>query len=84
MVGAFLGLVIGGVVTAVKKNFIDMFQNGFSVVKDISPLLLLVLSFSAHRHWVAGVVAAIVFAVANLVIVIKEHWTEIVTFLSGL
>lgn len=33
---------------------------------------------------VAGVVAAIVFAVANLVIVIKEHWTKIGTFLSGL
>ena len=29
-----IGLVIGGAITAV-KNFINMFQNGFSVVKDI-------------------------------------------------
>ena len=83
-----IGLVIGGVVTAV-KNFIDMFQNGFSAVKDvimgigiaIAAVGAVILGAPAV---VAGIVAAIVFAVANAVILIKEHWTEILTFFSGL
>lgn len=83
-----IGLVIAGIMTAV-KNFIDMFTNGFSVVKDI--LMGIGIAIAAvgavilgAPAAVAGVVAAIVYAIANLVIVIKEHWTEIGSFLSGL
>ena len=83
-----IGLVIGGAITAV-KNFIDMFQNGFSLVKDILMGVGIALAavgavILGAPALIAGVVAAIVFAGANLVIVIKEHWTEIGTFLSGL
>ena len=72
-----IGLVIGGVITAA-KNFIDMFQNGFSVVKDILMGVGIALAavgavILGAPALVAGVVAAIIFAVANLVIVIKEH-----------
>ena len=71
------------------KNFIDMFQNGFSVIKDILmgvgiALPLLGQSFLVLRHWLQAWWSRLSFAVANLVIVIKEHWTEIGTFLSGL
>ena len=66
-----------------------MFQNGFSVVKDILMRVGIALAavgavILGAPALVAGVVAAIVFAVANLVIAVKEHWTEIGTFLSGL
>ena len=83
-----IGMIISGVVIAV-KNFVDMFVNGFSVVKDILMGVGIALAavgavILGAPALVAGIVAAIVFAVANLVIVIKEHWTEIGTFLSGL
>ena len=83
-----IGLVIGGAITA-GKNFIDMFRNGFSLVKDILMGVGIALAavgavILGAPALIAGVVAAIVFAGANLVIVIKEHWTEIGTFLSGL
>ena len=83
-----IGMIISGVVIAV-KNFVDMFVNGFSVIKDILMGVGIALAavgavILGAPALVAGIVAAIVFAVANLVIVIKEHWTEIGTFLSGL
>ncbi|MEI3219699.1 MAG: hypothetical protein V8S08_08935 [Lachnoclostridium sp.] len=60
------------------KNSIDMFQNGFSVVKDILMGVGIALAavgavILGAPALVASVVAAIIFAVANLVIVIKEH-----------
>ena len=76
-----IGAIIAGVVLAV-KNFVDMFMNGFSVVKDILMGIGITLAavgavILGAPALIAGVVAVIVFAVANLVIVIKEHWTEI-------
>lgn len=87
---AFAGIasIIGGAILAV-KNFIDMFQNGFSAVKDVLMGIGIALAavgavMLGAPALIAGVVAAIVFAVANAVILIKEHWTEILTFFSGL
>lgn len=82
-----IGLVVGGVITAV-KSFIDMFSNGFSVVKDVIMGIGIALAaigavILGAPALVAGIVAAIGFVVANLVILIKEHWQELGDFLSG-
>ena len=85
---AGVGALIGGAVLAV-TNFVDMFQNGFSVVKDvlmgigiaIAAVGAVILGAPAA---VAAVVAGIVFAVANLALAIKEHWNEILSFLQAI
>lgn len=79
---AGIAMVIGGAIIAV-KNFVDMFQNGFSVVKEV--LMVVGIAIAAVGAVILGapiavaaVVAGIIAAVATLVIVIKEHWDEIV------
>ncbi len=80
--------VIGGAVLAV-TSFFDMLQNGFSWLKEalmvagiaIAAVGAVILGAPAL---VAGVIAGIVAAVATLVIVIKDHWTQIVDFFTGL
>lgn len=76
-----IGSVIGGAILAV-SNFVDMFKNGFSVVKDI--LMGVGIAIAAvgavilgAPATVAAVIAGIVFAVANLAIAIKENWEQI-------
>lgn len=83
---------VGAVVTGLylsMKNFIDMFQNGFSVMKEILMGVGVTLTaigsvLLGAPALVSAVVAGIVFVVANLVIAIKGHWTEIFTFLTQL
>ena len=83
-----IGTVVTGVILAV-TNFVDMFKNGFSVVKDI--LMGLGIALAAVGAVILGAPAAvaaavggIVFAVAILVMAIKQHWDEILSFVSEL
>lgn len=86
----FAGIIaiVGGVAMAV-KNFVSMFQNGFSVIKSILMGIGIALAavgavILGAPAAVAAVIAAIVYAVANLVVVVKEHWQDICTFLTSL
>lgn len=83
---AGVGSIITGAILAV-TNFVDMFQNGFSVVKDILMGVGIALTavgavILGAPATVAAAIAGIVFAVANLVIVIKEHWDQISEFIK--
>lgn len=87
---AFGGIsaVIGGSILAI-TSFVDMFQNGFSIIKEI--LMGLGIAIAAvgavilgAPAVVAAVVAGIVAAVATLVIVIKDNWEQIGEFFSGI
>lgn len=83
---AGVGSIIGGAILAI-TNFVSMFQNGFSVVKDILMGVGIALAavgavILGAPAVVAAVVAGIVFAVANLVILIKEHFNQIVSFIQ--
>ena len=80
--------VIGGAIMAV-TNFFDMLKNGFSWMKEI--LMVIGTAIAAvgavilgAPALVAGVIADIVAAVATLVVVIKDHWTQIVEFFKNL
>ena len=85
---AGVGSIIAGAILAV-TNFVDMFRNGFSIIKDILMGVGIALAavgavLIGAPVAVAAAVAGIVYAVANLVILIKEHFDEIVTFLQSL
>lgn len=79
-----IGSVLSGATIAV-TNFVDMFVNGFSWVKEalmvvgtaLAAVGAIILGAPAA---VAGVVAAIIAAVGTLVVVVKEHWDQIVVF----
>lgn len=83
-----IGLVIGGITTAV-KNFFDMWENGWSVVgeilKDIGIALAavgaVILGVAAAP---AAIVAAIVAAVSSIVILIHDNWDAVSGFFSNL
>ena len=82
-----IGAVLAGVAMAV-TNFVDMFRNGFTAVKEILMTVGIALAavgavILGAPAAVAGVVAGIVWAVSNLVILIKNHWNEIWEFLTG-
>lgn len=85
---AGVGSIIAGAILAV-TNFVDMFRNGFSIIKDILMGVGIALAavgavLIGAPAAVAAAVAGIVYAVANLVILIKEHFDEIVAFLQSL
>lgn len=85
---AGVGLLIGGAVLAV-TNFVSMLKNGFSWVNEalmvvgiaIAAIGAVILGAPAA---VAAVIAAIVAVVATAVVLIKQHWSEIVTFFQNL
>lgn len=81
-----IAAVISGVVMAV-TSFVDMFVNGFNAIKEVIMTIGIALAavgavILGAPALVAGVVAGIVWAVANLVIIIKQHWTEISQFFA--
>lgn len=85
---AGIGSIIAGVWTAV-TNFVDMFINGFSWIKEILMVVGIALTavgaiILGAPALVAGIVAVVVAAVASLIIVIKDHWTQICDFFSNL
>lgn len=78
--------IIGGAILAV-KNFVDMWVNGWDVIKTILEALGIALAavgaiILGAPALVAGVVAGIIFAVSQLAIVIHQHWDEISSWLS--
>ena len=81
-----IGLIIGGLVTSVIA-FVDMWNNGWSVigeiVKDIGIALAAVgaILLGAPAA-IAGIVAAIAAVLSSLAIVIHENWDEIKEWLS--
>lgn len=83
---AGIGSLIGGSVLAV-ANFVDMFRNGFDTIKEILMGVGVALAavgavILGAPALVAGIVAGIVFAVANLAIAIKQHWDQILAFIQ--
>ena len=83
-----IGLIIGGVFTAV-KNFVDMFINGFSWIKEI--LMVVGVAIAAvgaiilgAPALVAGIIAAIIAAIGTLVVVIKDNWAAISAWFKSL
>lgn len=77
-----IGMVIGGAITAV-KNFFDMWKNGWSGLKTILEALGIALAaigavLLGAPALVAAIVGAAIFAVSQIVIVIHDHWDEIV------
>lgn len=85
---AGIGSIIAGAVLAV-TNFVDMFVNGFNAIKEVLMLVgialvavgVVILGVPAL---VAAVVAGIVAAVATAVVLIKEHWDQIVEFFKSI
>lgn len=80
--------IIGGVVLAVKE-FVDMWKNGWSLIKTILEAVGIALVaigaiILGAPALVAGIVAGIVFVVSQLVIVIKEHWEGFSQFFINL
>ncbi len=80
--------VVVGAATAI-KNFVDMWVNGFSLVKDIIMGVGVALAavgavILGAPALVAAIVAGVVYAVANLVLLVKEHFEEIKAFLATL
>lgn len=77
-------LIIGGAITAV-SSFIDMWKNGWSLLKTIFEAIgIALIAIGAiilgAPAAVAAIVAAIVFVVSQLAILIKQHFDEIVDF----
>lgn len=86
--------IFGGVMSIVSgaitffSNFIAMLVNGFSWVNEIlmivgAALVAVGAILLGAPALVAGIVAGIVAAVSTLVVLIKEHWNAIWTFLQN-
>lgn len=85
---AGIGSIIAGAILAV-TNFIDMFVNGFSAIKEVLMVVGIALAavgavILGAPALVAAAIAAIVAAVATAVVLIKEHWDQIVDFFKGI
>lgn len=81
-----IGAVIGGSILAIKE-FIDMWVNGWDIIKTILEALGIALAavgavILGAPAAVAAVVAGIVFAVSQLVILLHDHWEEISKWFS--
>ena len=84
---AGIGAVLGGAVLAV-KNFFDMWKNGWSVLKTIFEAIGIALAaigavILGAPALVAGVIAGIVFAISQIVIVVHDNWDSIKSWWSG-
>lgn len=85
---AGIGSIIAGAILAV-TNFVDMFVNGFSAVKEALMVVGIALAavgavILGAPALVAAAIAGIVAAVATAVVVIKEHWDQIVEFFQSI
>lgn len=80
-------LIITGAVTAV-KSFFDMWKNGWSVLKTILEALGITLTaigaiILGAPAAIAAIVAGVVFAVSQIVILVKDHWEQICEVLGN-
>mgnify|MGYP002624040938 CR=1 FL=1 len=81
-----IGLVIGGLTLSV-SSFVDMWKNGWNLIKTILEGLGIALAgigavLLGAPALVTAVVAGIVFAVSQLAIAIHDHWDEIKAWLG--
>ena len=81
-----IGAIIGGSILAIKE-FVDMWVNGWDIIKTILEALGIAIAavgavILGAPALVAGVVAGIVFAVSQLAILIHQHWDEISKWFS--
>lgn len=80
--------LVAGIAMAI-TNFFSMLKNGFSWLKEILMVIGIALAavgavILGAPATVAAVVAAIVAAVMTAIVLIKEHWSEIVQFFKDL
>lgn len=80
-------LIITGAITAV-KSFFDMWENGWSVLKTILEALGVTLTaigaiILGAPAAIAAIVAGVVFAVSQIVILVKDHWEQICKVLGN-
>lgn len=85
---AGIGSIIAGAILAV-TNFVDMFVNGFSAIKEVLMVVGIALAavgavILGAPALVAAAVAGIVAAVATAIVLIKEHWDQIVEFFQSI
>ena len=81
-------LVISGIATAF-GNFFSMLKDGFSWVKEILMIIGIALAavgavILGAPAAVAAAIAAVVAVVLTAIVLIKEHWNEIVQFFKDL
>ena len=79
--------ILGGAIIAV-KNFFDMWENGWSILKTIFEAIGIALAaigavILGAPALVAGVIAGIVFAISQIVIVVHDNWDAIKSWWSG-
>ena len=79
--------ILGGAIIAV-KNFFDMWENGWSILKTIFEAIGIALAaigavILGAPALVAGVIAGIVFAISQIVIVVHDNWDSIKSWWSG-
>lgn len=85
---AGIGLIIGGIVLAV-KNFVKMWEEGFNCINEIGVILggvlitigLIVAGVAALP---AVIIGAIVVAITTIAVLIHDHWEEIKEKFSGI
>lgn len=73
--------ILGGLILAVKE-FVDMWKKGWSVIKTILEAIGLALAavgavILGVSAWWAALIAAIIFVITQLVIVIHDNWDAI-------
>lgn len=83
-----IGLIIGGLVLSVTQ-FVDMWKNGWNIIGEILKdlgigLMAIGAILLGAPASVAGIVAAIAAVLSTLVIVVHEHWDEIVAWTKDL
>lgn len=81
-----IAAIIGGAILAVKE-FVDMWKDGWDIIKTILEALGIALAavgavLLGAPAAVAAAVAGIVFAVSQLAILIHQHFEEIVSFIK--
>lgn len=79
--------IVSGAVIAV-KNFFDMWNNGWSILKTIFEAMGLALAalgavILGAPALVAGIVAGIIFAISQLAIVVHDNWEAIKSWFAG-
>lgn len=83
-----VGSAIGGSILAV-SSFVDMWQNGWNILSTIFEALGLAIAaigatlLGLVSGPVAAVVAGVIFAVSQIVILVKDNFNEIVDFIGG-
>ena len=85
---AGIGLIFGGLGLSV-GSFVDMFNNGFNIIKEAVMLVGIALTavgaiILGAPAMITGVIAGIVAALATLVIVVKDNWGKISSFFTNL